>query len=462
MSASRHVKGKALCLWCLFIAAAWMGGSYLLRGVDEELFSEIGRLQGWGAAEGVQLHRPGEAIITREVVEEKRSLLCPLVGTVSLHEEATRGCFAALPLGPQDMAVLLRYLSRGGVSTVGVSSPLTWQEGSGDMARQMFCQSMGSFRHAVLGLRGHTAAQADFTPVVLRHYAIPEGQVEGDSSGLPSANKALPNSLAATPDALQVAWAPDWLEDEPLTQRSPSLEKLSLPLLVRWNGEIMPTLPLRLALERLGLTSADVSVRLGKDIRFAGRTLPLDEHGRTRLTHARTTDIPLAAIVRTTPRTAETSAPSEEAPPDTLKALREDGCVMLGEPLSAKADSTRLTRLAATFSQLAGKEKVEYIRTRRPVGSRVLELSPRQQGWLAAGGALTALALALWLLPWFPAWLRYILLLALLAWLLRESMLMAQEGLWFSLTACLLCWLLILIALPCLKPVERGLFSRRR
>lgn len=460
MSASRHVRGKALFLWWLLIAAAWVGGSRLLQGVDEKLFSEIGRLLGWGAAENVQLHRPGEPIATREIVEEKRRLLCPLVGTVSLHEEATRDCFAALPLGPQDMAVLLRYLSRSGATTLGISSPLTWQDESGDMARQMFCQSMGSFRHAVLGLRGHTAAQADFTPVVLRHYAIPEGQVEGDSSGLPSANKALPNGLAATPDALQVAWAPDWLEDEPLTQRSPSLEQLSLPLLVRWNGEIMPTLPLRLALERLGLTPADVSVRLGKDIRFAGRSLPLDEHGRTRLTHARTRDIPLSEVVRPVGETAKEDAGNPA--PHILATLNEDGCVILGEPLSGKADPARLTRLAATFSQLAGKEKVEYVRTHRPVGSRVLELSPHQQGWLAAGTALISLGLALWLLPWLPAWLRYLLMLALLVGLLRESTLQAQEGMWFSLAASLLCWLLTLVALPFLKPVERGLFSRRR
>ena len=447
MSANRHIRGKALLFWWLLIAAAWWGGSSLLHEADVYLFSETGRLLGWDAEEQVQLHQPGEKLVTQEVTEERRTLLCPQVGTVSLREEATRECFAALPLGPQDMAVLLRYLSQAGVETVGLSAPLTWQEESGDMARQMFCQAMGGFRHAVLGLRGHTAAQADFTPVVLRDYAIPPGQVEGDSTGLPSANKALPNGLATTPDALQVAWAPDWLEDEPLTQRSPALEQLSFPLLVRWNGEIMPTLPLRLALERQGLTPADVSVRLGKDIRFAGRTLPLDEHGRTRLTHARTTDIPLADIVRTTDK------------PQT--APKTGSCVILGQPHSEKEDPTRLTRLAATLSQLAGKEKVEYIRTQRPAGSRVLELHPYQQSRLAVCLALGGLGLALWAFPWLPAWMRYTLMLALALFLLREAALTARQGLWFSLTACLLCWLLTLIALHCLRPVERGIFSRR-
>jgi len=436
-----------LLFWWLLIAAAWWGGSSLLRRADVYLFSETGRLLGWDTTEQVQLHQPGEKLVTQDIVEERHTLLCPLVGTVSLHEKATRECFAALPLGPQDMAVLLRYLSRAGVETVGLSAPLTWQEKSGDMARQMFCQAMGGFRHAVLGLRGHTAAQADFTPVVLRDYAIPVGQVEGDSTGLPSANKALPNGLADTPDALQVAWAPDWLEAEPLTQRSPALEELSFPLLVRWNGEIMPTLPLRLALERQGLTPADVSVRLGKDIRFAGRTLPLDEHGRTRLTHARTADIPLADIVRTSGK-----------PPT---ALETDSCVILGQPHSEKADPTRLTRLAATLSQLAGKEKVEYVRTQRPAGSRVLELHPYQQSWLAAWLALGGLGLALWTLPWLPAWMRYTLMLALALFLLREAALTARQGLWFSISACLLCWLLTLIALHSLRPIERGIFSRR-
>ena len=64
------------------------------------------------------------------------------------------------------------------------------------------------------------------------------------------------------------------------------MDSISFPLLMRWNGETLPTLHFRLALARLGLAGKDVKVRLGKDITYTqngatyeARAVDIDENG---------------------------------------------------------------------------------------------------------------------------------------------------------------------------------------
>lgn len=449
MSAKRSVKFKALLLWFSAIIAVWAAADYVLQPLDARLYRAAGRaFFGRAESECPQLHRPGAPVMMQEVLAEKRSLVCPSVGMVELNEKNAGECFAALPLGPQDMAVLLRYLSRAGVSTLGISAPLTWEDEAGDMSRHMFCRALGAFRHSAVGLRGRTAAQADFTPVELRDSAIPADHVQGDPSGLPSANRSLPNGLADSPDSLNLTWAPDRLEDEPLTQKAPLVSDISYPLLMRWNGETIPTLPFRLALKHLGLEPKDVGVRLGQDIRFGGRVLPLDEHGRTRLTQASTFPIDLKALVGNGG--------------DKLALPGENVCVILAEPIGKSGESERLRVLAATLSELAGVEKSEYIKQQCPVGGRVLELSPLQQGLGTAVTAVVLLALALWLLPFLPPALRHVFVGGMLCALGIVAYGAAKQDMWLSLSAHLIAWLLFLLALHALRPEEKGIFHRRR
>lgn len=415
---------------------------------DTAMVDYLGHVNGWAQHEHAQLHIPGKALQMETVLNEKRTLICPPVGKVELNDSTAQLSFAALPLQAQDMAVLLRYLAQANIQSVGLSAPLVWAKEPGDMARQMFCQALQGFRHAVIGLRGRTAAQADFTPVALRNISIPADQVEGDPTGLPAANKPHPNALAATPDAINAAWAPDWLDDEPLTQKSPSLAEISYPLLMRWNGETIPTLPLRLALMHLNLTPADVGVRLGRDIRFGGRILPLDEHGRTRITCAQTYNIPPADLV--------------SGNRDYSSALGKNACVIVAQPHDGPETTARLQLLAATTSQLIGKEKIEYIKTSRPQGGRVLEPAPAQTHYLIPGLIGACLAFSLLLLPWLPISWRLLASLAAAIALYWQAKNCVMAGLWFSITAALICWGLWTLALVCLRPRERGYFRKRR
>lgn len=446
MSSGRHISFRAWLLWLCLICAAWWGGSRILSAVDSAVFNCAGHLCGWDAEQHAQLHRPGTEIQTETVLTEKKTMVCPTVGMLELSDTAVADTFAALPLQAQDMAVLLRYISAAGIRTVGISAPLTWQEQPGDMARQMFCNVLQNFGSAVVGLRGRTAAQADFTPENIRAAAIPADRVEGDPTGLPAANKPMPNGLADSPDALQLNWAPDWLEDEPLTQKASAVQEISFPLLMRWNGETIPTLPLRLALLHAGLTPADVGVRLGRDIRFAGRTLPLDEHGRTRLTIGKTCELKPADVVGNT----------------AFRPEQGIGAVLVAQPMQGKSNPARLQSMAATLSQLMASEKTEYIKTQQPCGGIVLEQAPWQN---SLGNVLIVLAVAavlLRILPYMPVLLRLMSIAALAGtwvWLVRSC---TEAGTWFFAGAAVLCVIIFSAALFALRPTERNYFRRRR
>ncbi len=415
---------------------------------DTELFDKLGhRFAGWSEQVHAQLVLPGQKVKTEPHEVEHRTLHCPPVGTLELDEQTCRAHFAALPLGPQDLAVLLNRMQQDGMVTVGISSPLIWPDEAGDMTRQLLCKVLTAFHNPVLGLRGRTAAQADFTPIILRDYAIPDDQISGDPTGLPSANRPLPNGLTDTPDSFAVPWAPDWLQDEPLTQHASELKTLSFPLLVRWNGQTVPTLPLRLALAHAGLTANDVHVRIGQDIRFGNRTLPLDIHGRTRLTEGIALPLNLAELG------GEGGG--------LRKQFGERGCVIIEQPAGSKGDTRRLNLLARTLSQLVGIEKIHVTTEQRPIGGKVLQVAESQESWgfLIWGSLGLALCLLIFpYLPWFLRFLGCLALLALIAWWAHGALL---ADTWVSLSAALSCWGIFLLSTFFLYPKDNGFFDTK-
>ncbi len=448
MPSHRRVSYRGRAFWFLLIACVWFFTRHAFVGSDTQLFDKLGhRFAHWAEHEHAQLVLPGAAVQMETIPVEHRTLHCPPVGTLELDEETCREYFAALPLGPQDLAVLLNRLKKEGMTTVGISSPLTWPEEAGDMTRQLLCSVLSGFPNPVLGLRGRTAAQADFTPVILRDYAVPDAQITGDLTGLPSANRPLPNGLTDTPDSFAVPWAPDWLADEPLTQNTPGVDSFSFPLLVRWNGQTMPTLPLRLALTHAGLTAADVHVRIGQDIRFGSRTLPLDAHGRTRLQEGLAIPLNLATLGK--------------ADGGLQKQFGTRGCAIIEQPAGGRGDARRLNLLARTLSQLVGVEHVHHSTTERPIGGKVLHLHEAQEGGFFLAKAAGALALILLIFPVLPWLLRFLGSLGLLGLLFWWALGALQAGAWISLTSALCCWGLLFIALLFLRPRDKGYFSAK-
>lgn len=424
--------------------AAWFIGRIFLP--DHWFYDYVNRLHGITPQNGehIQLVPAGSKTQMESYTVEHRELICPTVGMVELNNASCAASFAALPLGPQDMAVLLNRLKQEGVQDIALSSPLTWQQETGDMSREMFCRVMQAFPHAVAGLRGRTAAQPDFTPLELRQSAIPAENVQGDARGLPIANRPLPNSLTSTPDSLAVVWAPDWLQDEPHTHKPSAVEKMSFPLLVRWNGETIPTLPFRLVLMRLGLKSEDVQVKLGESITYGCITRPLDRHGRTRIEEARVVSLALSDVVSGN---------------NIRKTLGDSSCVVMEEPAPKQDTPRRLERLALTVSQLVGTEKVTHETAQRIVGGHALQEHVLLSGWKQYSIAIVSLLLILFILPRFHGLLRWPILLFLPAWLLREAWPVCTVT-WVPISTLLTCWLLFLIAVCVLKPTKKGLFDR--
>ncbi len=445
---SRHVSLLAVLFWLAVLVGTWYACQGRFHSLDQWIFTRMGHSRcNWATTDVPQLLAPGQAVEMEAVVNRTRLRECPVVGMVELNDEACAEAFAALPLGPQDTAVLLNRLKQGGATTVGLSSPLIWEGEQGDMVREMLCRVLAGFPHSAVGLRGRTAAQPDFTPAMLRNASIPAENVEGNPNGLPIANRPLPNGLTETPDALAVVWAPDWLEGEPHTQNPSAVDSISFPLIMRWNGETIPTLPFRLALARLGLDGKDVKVRLGKDITYGGFTLPIDDNGRTRLNEARVVSIPLADVVAGT---------------DLTGKLGQRPCVMLEQPAAGQHTPLRLERLARTLSQLAGTEKIITHTTQRPRGGQVLREIQLLQGWQSCSLAVLSLLVFLWVMPFVPGLLRWLIILSLPGIVLWQAAQQVQTGHWFAAAPMLAWWLTLAIVFCLHRTHEKGLFGRRR
>lgn len=351
----------------------------------------------------------------------------PEVAYVYWDTGAEPGSADASSAKMQELATILHCLkTRNGVCRVGVSSPLTWQDEQDEMARVMLSGTLESLQGVTVGLRGYNAVQAQETPRELRGGAFPAEQVEGDTSRLPSANHARVFRLPAGMEK-SFTMVPDYVEDELLTEAEAQQRHLSVPLVVKWNDGVWPTLPLRMAMEQLGLKEGDVWVKPGKALRLGKRTLPLDERGRTPLGAARMHALDLRELLST----------------DGVGQKKVAESALIVRP-QLHSGEERAQRMARTLSLLLAEEKVTYLPGMRPENARVLEQNSLQS--TVVGRVILAVLIGLcmlWLpkLPGlFPGLMRSTLLLAGLAsfWLL--SWLWLRQGMWMSISTWVLCW----------------------
>ena len=438
MAAKRRLSKLHSFFWLLvLVAVAVLTGEHT-EHIDARLYNYAGKALGTVPAERTLhlLHAGQTAPREPDTTVETRRIECPAVTSIELDDSTAARCFAALPLGPQDFAVLLHKLGEScGTRHLAISAPLTWQGDTAPIARQMVALGITRFDSKAIGLRGRTTADADFTPAVLRAGSIPPEQVEGDTTDLPAANRAFENDLLYLNEAQQLAWAPDRINDERLTQNPTAATDRSFPLLARWNGEILPTLPLRLAMQIKGLKPTDIKVRMGKDIRLGTITLPLDERGCTRLQQSVSNSLKPESFI-------DSSSTPARAP-----------IVLLSIPPDGKAEGRRPAQLAATISQLCATEITEYHTQQGAPGLSLMYRTPATD-WLSLS-ILAAIALfAVRVLPYFPGVLCKLTMLAALGgllWLAHREM---QLGYWVHLTSAIATWLTLALALCVLRPTE--------
>ncbi len=340
----------------------------------------------------------------------------------------------------QELSTVLHCLSaRHGVRDVALSSPLSWADEDNEMVHFMLEHALGSLKHFSVGLQAHNAAHAQTTPRLLQNFAIPPDHLTGDSTGLPTANTAYPYQLPHQADEV-VSLAPDFVEDELLSRQEAEQRGLSLPLLMRWNDDILPTLPLSIALRHLGLSPADVHVHFGHSLSLGKRVIPLDAHGRTPLGSARATQLPLYEALRPTTNASQSLNDASGA------------IAVIFRPSSSDNSPKRGEHIAATISRLLAQNRTTYLPGTRTEQAHFLRLTPLQASpvGLACLGLLTLAALIF--LPRMPILPRLTLMIAGLAGIWLLAWLSFRAGLWMSLWTWLSCWLLLFVALSALAP----------
>lgn len=392
-----------------------------LAGVDSYIYTLAGRICGRATTDRALLHTPGTPIPLEQVVLRKHTPRYPHV----LYLEWDEGETEPTPK-IQELATILHCLAtKTKTHAVGVSTPLMWVDSGDAMAHHMVDKALQELRHTVIGFSGRTAAQAGPTPEQLTGAAIPRSNIRGNTGSLPSANTPLPYHLPMADGA--PLWAPDYIEDEPLTHDESLSHGLSQPLLTRWNGEVMPTLALRLALAELGLTPADVQVNIGKSIRIGERMLPLDAHGRTPLGAARAQQKSLHQIL---------TAPANDNKEEINYAI-------VARAFSPTLSGQRGKSLAATLSRLLSKEEESFLTSTRPQGNYVLEMNAMQA---TGAGRVILAALIVCLLIWLPLLSERILkplLIALPCGIILLAIIWGIQGIGMSLCAWILCGVLL-------------------
>lgn len=346
----------------------------------------------------------------------------------------------------QELATILHCLaSYHAVSQVVLSSPLSWSDAQNNTVHLMLNNSMSSLKHLFVGVHGNNSVQAEPIPPFLRTCAIPQNCLSGDPSALPTTNASYPFQLP--PSDISVP-CPDFTEDELLSADDASSHALSLPLLMRRNGEVFPTLPLCVAMHQLGLKSDDIRVQFGKSLRLGNRVLPLDFHGRTPLGNAQVQSVPLRTVLQ---------PPPSDASPAVCNSI-----AVVYRPMHPMVDESRGSCLAATISCLMAKNCTTYLPGTRREQAVFLTLSPIQHSWYYLVIVWSLTLVALLLLKSFS--LRFRLLLApfgisAIFFLAYFSYL---SNYWISISTWLLCWLLI-ISFPNIRRKKRkNVFYRRK
>lgn len=333
---------------------------------------------------------------------------------VSLHRESSLNSFAAYPPNPMDYTVLFRHLYEQGARNVYVMAPMAWDEEPDNIVKAAVGYELDRFRHQALGRQMSESARHAPLPPDWKALAIPSANIVGKTDLFPRADKLVGEAPQLVTSAQTLGTV---VENNELFSPAPE-NRVSLPLFIRWGGEIIPTLPLVATLNALDLKPGDVRIIPGDSL-FLGnkRSIPLDEYGR----------IPLAEHSSPTMLdTKEVIVPvmSGLRPPDTTavrKLLSSADAVIVSEP-SALSDTPDAQALLAaqTIRSLMGA-----------LAPEPAVLIPAAPSWVQWVIVLDVLLVAVWALRFqrrgrFIVWGLCILAAPVIAWYLFSA-----HDIWF-------------------------------
>ena len=451
MATRPRIKWKNILVWYVVLSSLLLAGGSLFSQLDGMLYQSAAAYAGRTEADKV-IYLAQSAEDAPEETVEYRETFVPV--DVYHHEGSRIGKLQmdSTTENAQTFSVFLKWLSQGGIKNIAVSSPLNWDKEVVNAEQSLLtdsCRNDNLFSCAVLGLTSYTAKKTGKTPGQLRFCEIPSSQISGSTALLPSANRAVKTYLESWPEAVSLNWAPD-LQKLP----SSNTAEQSYPLLVRWNGEVYPTLPLRLAMEMKKCKPTDLKIVLGKRLQLGDLVLPLDVRGCIPIKEAST--VVLQA--------------NDFGPGMQNSAAKSCEAVVLLQSADEKEGAARAEKLAATISMLCAKQKHEVImqngepeRIVTPPAA-YLCYAPLIDSLLWRIIAVTVLLfIAVRFIPSMSKLMRWCVLLLWLGLLLKTAWSSLLEGYWCHIGVMLVVWVLLVIAMPSLKPVwKRGIFSSRR
>ena len=147
---------------------------------------------------------------------------------------------------------------------------------------------------------------------------------------------------------------------------------------------------------------------------------------------------------------------------DLTTTLGKRPLVILEQPAEGQHTPLRLERLARTLSQLAGSEKIISHTSERPKGGQVLRQIALLPDWRSLSIAAFALLVVLWVMPFVPGLLRWLILLALPCGVIWTAAEQVKLGLWFTASPLLAWWVILALVFLLHRTHEKGLFGRRR
>lgn len=452
MAAKTHIRRFRIWVCYILLSILLLTAASLFKPLDVFLYNKVGAYKGIGHSRApLPLLEQNEAQPTLpDTIVTHRHFNCPTVTMIELQPEQL---FPAGSWILQNFFPLLNKISKAGVKNLAVSMPCIWENGPrGDGHQMMLSQTLVSntlFENVVMGMHGRTKAMPDVMPVALSSSVIPASHVQGSVTRLPFANCKVENDLDGSEVSRDIVWAPDWLYDETLTQAPAALSELSFPLLMRWNGEIVPTLPLRLAMAVRGCTPNDVYVELGKEIRLGNVIFPIDQHSRLIMSGGAVQQLNINDVWDEKVKIDEKSAPH--------------GVAVLMQPMAEKDAEGRLRCVASTLSQLCAEEYHEYSTVPgAPIPSLWYYPIIESMAWRIIA-VLLFLYIAVRFVPSMPGIVKLMVMFGWLNWLFYKMWSGMEAQQWHHMGVMVVVWLLFLLALPILKPEKkRRIFSTRR
>ena len=381
-----------IALFQIVLGAGILAGGFL-SSWDARFYFALFQSENSGGYASMEYKGENDAGIISVLPYKKEQL--PSIPVISVDKKSSTESFSTYPAQPMDWAVLFFRLRNMGVDHIGVLSPMVWEEAPNEIVSEALSHELELFKSARIGKKLGLSARESILPEQLSELVLGKDQYVGETKNIPSANKFYgePPQLAKTTSIV-----PSVIENDEAFLASSSTANQSMPLFIRWNQSIVPTLPLLVTLDSMNLDLKDIYVHFGENLRLGENiNIPIDETGRIYLSSEPGIEmIDLSSILsEDSPRAVESANRKEIA----RKILSSSPCVLVAEaPMGAESADASAFIAARTIKNLCSSIKP----------CPIIELNPVSV-WIQWVLLIDILVIGFWAFQ-FKGWIRWALL----------------------------------------------------